>query len=253
MAAPAAAAPPRTVDPFNPDFGPNVTIFSPDTPLGDIQSFVDALADQQRNDEMGTNRQAVLFLPGQYGTAATPLQFEVGYYTEVAGLGASPEDVDITGAIEVYNRCLADGGTSNCLALVNFWRTISNLSLDINKAGQDGCRTSANFWAVSQAVSMRRLDFTGGRTSRSWTTAPPDPSTRAAASSPTRACPSRSTDRSSSGSPATARSAAGATACGTRCSRASSAHPMTPPSRPRPTRRSRDAGQPREAVPLRRR
>ena len=77
---------------------------------------------------------------------------KVGYYTEVAGLGASPTDVTINGKIEVYNRCLDDGGTSNCLALVNFWRTLSNLSLNINAAGQDGCRASANFWAVSQAV-----------------------------------------------------------------------------------------------------
>ena len=77
---------------------------------------------------------------------------KVGYYTEVAGLGASPADVTINGKIEVYNRCLDDGGTSNCLALVNFWRTLSNLSLNINALGQDGCRASANFWAVSQAV-----------------------------------------------------------------------------------------------------
>ena len=68
----------------------------------------------------------------------------------------------IEGTIEVYNRCLGDGGTSNCIALNNFWRTLSNLSLDIDAAGQDGCRASANFWAVSQAVSMRRLNITGG-------------------------------------------------------------------------------------------
>ena len=46
----------------------------------------------------------------------------------------------INGKVEVYNRCLADGGTGNCLALVNFWRTLSNLSININAAGQDGCR-----------------------------------------------------------------------------------------------------------------
>ena len=165
VAAPANAAPPRTVDPLNPDFGPNVQIFSPDTPLAEIQSSLDSLADQQRDNEMGSSRHAVYFLPGDYGTAEAPLQFEVGYYTEVAGLGASPDDVNVNGAIEVYNRCLADGGTSNCLALVNFWRTISNLSLQVNKAGQDGCRQSANFWAVSQAVSMRRFQVTGANLS----------------------------------------------------------------------------------------
>jgi hypothetical protein len=159
------AAPPQGVDPFAPDFGPNVTIVDPATPVGEVQAMLDELAHAQVNAEMSTARHAVLFLPGAYGTAADPLQARVGYYTEVAGLGASPEDVDITGKIEVYNRCLGDGGTSNCVALVNFWRTISNLSLTVNGSGQDGCRASANFWAVSQAVSMRRLDISGGNLS----------------------------------------------------------------------------------------
>jgi hypothetical protein len=38
---------------------------------------------------------------------------KVGYNMEVAGLGASPTDVTINGKIEVYNRCLENGGTSN--------------------------------------------------------------------------------------------------------------------------------------------
>ena len=111
---------------------------------------------------MSTNRYALLFEPGEYGTAEQPLQLKVGYYTELAGLGASPGDVTINGKIEVYDRFLDDKFSSNCLALVNFWRTLSNLSLNINALGQDGCRASANFWAVSQAVSMRRLDIAGG-------------------------------------------------------------------------------------------
>lgn len=162
LATPAIAAPPRAVDPYAPDFGPSVTIYSPDTPLAEIQAELDALHAQQVDAEMSTNRQAVYFLPGQYGSAEDPLQVKVGYYTEIAGLGASPEEVTVHGAVEVYNRCLEGGGTANCLALVNFWRTISNLSIDIDKAGQDGCRQSAEFWAVSQAVSMRRLDVSGG-------------------------------------------------------------------------------------------
>ena len=164
LATPAVAAP-RTVDPFHPDFGPNVTIYSPTTPVAQIRSELDALHAQQVDAEMSTTRKAVYFLPGQYGSAADPLQVKVGYYTEIAGLGASPDDVTLTGGLEVYNRCLADGGTGNCLALVNFWRTISNLHVSVAKAGQDGCRQSANFWAVSQAVSMRRLDITGANVS----------------------------------------------------------------------------------------
>jgi hypothetical protein len=151
--------------PSAPAFGPNVTIFDPSMPVSQIQATVDAIHAQQVDAEMSTNRYALLFKPGVYGTASEPLQLKVGYYTEVAGLGASPADVTINGKIEVYNRCLDDGGTSNCHALVNFWRTLSNLSLNINALGQDGCRASANFWAVSQAVSMRRLNIAGGNVS----------------------------------------------------------------------------------------
>ena len=142
--------------------GPNVTIFDPSMPVSEIQATVDAIHARQVDDEMGTNRHLLLFKPGVYGSASEPLQMKMGYYTEVAGLGASPADVTINGKIEVYNRCLEGGGTSNCHALVNFWRTLSNLSLNINALGQDGCRSTANFWAVSQAVSMRRLSIAGG-------------------------------------------------------------------------------------------
>lgn len=142
--------------------GENVTVFDPSTPVEQIQAALDATHAAQVDNEMGTARQAFLFKPGTYGTAERPLQIKVGYYTEIAGLGASPTDVVINGKVEVYNRCLADGGTGNCLALVNFWRTLSNLTIDIDAAGQDGCRSSANFWAVSQAVSLRRMNITGG-------------------------------------------------------------------------------------------
>jgi len=145
-----------------PGLGANVTIFDPSMPVSQIQATLDAAHAAQVDDEMGTNRHAYLFKPGVYGTAEQPLQIKVGYYTEIAGLGASPTDVVINGKVEVYNRCLENGGTSNCLALVNFWRTLSNLSININALNQDGCRASANFWAVSQAVSMRRLNVSGG-------------------------------------------------------------------------------------------
>ena len=147
--------------PLAPALGSNVIVFDPSMPVSQIQATIDAIHAQQVDAEMSTNRYALLFEPGVYGSAGQPLQLKVGYYTELAGLGASPEDVTINGKIEVYNRCLDNGGTSNCLALVNFWRTLSNLSLNINALGQDGCRASANFWAVSQAVSMRRLDIRG--------------------------------------------------------------------------------------------
>src|SRR5262245_64792783 len=94
----AAAAPPA-----QPDFGPNVKIFDPSMPTSQIQATVDAIANQQVDNEMGTQRYALLFKPGTYGSAANPLVFQVGYYTEVAGLGTSPTDVTINGLDDVYN------------------------------------------------------------------------------------------------------------------------------------------------------
>ncbi|MDQ1576807.1 MAG: hypothetical protein QOH55_1957 [Microbacteriaceae bacterium] len=139
------------------DFGPNVKIFDPSMPIADIQATVDAIANQQLDNEMGTERYTLLFKPGTYGTVAHPLIFQVGYYTEVAGLGSSPTDVTINGHVDVYNRCLS---ADNCLALVNFWRSISNLT--INVTGETGCRASGDFWAASQAAPMRRVNIVGG-------------------------------------------------------------------------------------------
>jgi len=149
----ASAAPPSGP----PDLGPNVIVFDPTMPTSEIQARIDAIAAQQVDNEFGTQRYTLLFMPGTYGTTANPLTFQVGYYTEVAGLGASPGDVTINGHVDVYNRCLAP---DNCIALVNFWRSLSNLTLNV--AGLSGCRASADFWAVSQAAPMRRVNVTGG-------------------------------------------------------------------------------------------
>ncbi len=149
----AASSAPSTVV----DFGPNVKIFDPSMPQAEIQATVDAIATQQVDNEMGTARYALLFKPGTYGTVANPLVFQVGYYTEVAGLGVSPGDVTINGHVDVYNRCIT---ADNCTALNNFWRSVSNLT--INVAGGSGCRSSGEFWAVSQAAPMRRVNVTGG-------------------------------------------------------------------------------------------
>jgi hypothetical protein len=160
----ATAAPPPTTSATDPDLGPGTIVFDPSMPTSEIQATADAIHAQQVSDEMGPNRYALVFKPGVYGSDAEPLQIKVGYYTEVIGLGADPGDVVINGAVEVYNQCFDDPSNPEfvgCFALNNFWRGISNLTIDVNTAGQGGCEASANFWAVSQAVSMRRVDVTG--------------------------------------------------------------------------------------------
>ena len=147
-----------------PNLGPNVYIFTPSMPQAQIQSTVDAIAAQQVPNQFGTQRYALLFEPGTYGSAADPLTFQVGYYTQVAGLGNAPGDVTINGTIDVYNQCFpTTDGSSDCIALDNFWRSLSNLT--INVTGQTGCQSGTDFWAVSQAAPMRRVDITGGNLS----------------------------------------------------------------------------------------
>src|ERR1700733_5739968 len=140
-----------------PNLGANVMIFDPSMPTPQIQAAVNAISTQQTSNQFGTQRYALLFKPGIYGSAAEPLILQVGYYTDVAGLGASPNDVTINGHIDVYNQCF---GANNCIALDNFWRSLSNLT--VNVTGQSGCQSGTDFWAVSQAAPMRRVAITGG-------------------------------------------------------------------------------------------
>ncbi|HEX3922806.1 MAG TPA: glycosyl hydrolase family 28-related protein [Streptosporangiaceae bacterium] len=163
-AAAAAAIPAAAAPAGEPDLGPDVYVFTPGMPQSQIQATVDAIADQQISNQFGTQRYALLFEPGTYGSAADPLSFQVGYYTEVAGLGSAPGDVVINGTIDVYNQCFpTTDGSSNCIALDNFWRSLSNLTINI--AGQTGCQSGTDFWAVSQAAPMRRVAITGGNLS----------------------------------------------------------------------------------------
>src|SRR5215472_14602233 len=97
-----------------PDFGPNVKIFDPSMPISQIQATVDAIAKQQVPNQFGTQRYALLFMPGTYGPTGSPLTFQVGFYTEVAGLGVLPTDVTINGHVDSYNQCF---GSNNCIAL----------------------------------------------------------------------------------------------------------------------------------------
>lgn len=160
----ATAAPPSPTS--QPDFGPNVLIFDPAMSTAQIQAAVDAVAIQQVPNQFGAQRYSLLFKPGTYGSAAAPLNFQVGYYTEVAGLGLSPKDVVINGSVYVRNQC----DNSGCIALNNFWRSLSNLTINVTTP-DFGCY-SGEFWAVSQAAPMRRVNIDGQTTLMDYCTGP---------------------------------------------------------------------------------
>ncbi len=149
-----------------PDFGPNVIVFDPSMSTSQIQTTVDAIDAQQAANQFGPQRYALLFKPGTYGSTADPLNFQVGYYTAVAGLGASPNDVVVNGSVDVRNQCVG----ASCTALNNFWRSLSNLTINVTNPGF-GCY-SGQFWAVSQAAPMRRVHINGLTTLMDYCTGP---------------------------------------------------------------------------------
>jgi hypothetical protein len=174
----ASAAPAATSlcpDANVPAFGPNVCVFNDTMGQAAIQADLNNIATQQVPvaSQFDSGRYAILFEPGTYGSKADPLVFQVGYYTEVAGLGAMPQDTVINGAIEVFNN-LCTAGTQNCNADDNFWRSMSNLTLNVDLPSSPpdyappaldafgaGCANSADFWAASQAAPIRRAIING--------------------------------------------------------------------------------------------
>ncbi|MER6345832.1 discoidin domain-containing protein [Streptomyces sp. NPDC001595] len=124
------------------DLGPNVHVFDPSTP--GIQAKLDEVFRQQESAQFGSGRHAFLFKPGTYNG----LNAQIGFYTQIAGLGLRPDDTTINGDVTV------DAGWFNGNATQNFWRGAEGLALNpVN---------GTNRWAVSQASSFRRMHVKGG-------------------------------------------------------------------------------------------
>ena len=151
--------------------GSNVIVFTPSESEASIQSELTTLGTQQNPNQFGTQRYELLFEPGTYGTSADPLDFQVGYYEAVAGLGQNPSQTVINGTIDSYNQC-PGGVQTNCNATDNFWRSITNLT--INVAGLTGCFAGEEVWASSQASPLRRVVINGNTTLMDYCDGSPD-------------------------------------------------------------------------------
>jgi hypothetical protein len=138
--------PVEPTDPFNPNLGPNTYVFDPSTPTSTIQSRLNTIFSQQETNQFGANRYAVLFKPGTY-TADVNL----GFFTQVAGLGFSPDDVNLNGHVRVEAFWMGGNATQN------FWRAAENLSVTL-PAG-----VTVERWAVSQAAPYRRMHLRGAQ------------------------------------------------------------------------------------------
>jgi hypothetical protein len=125
-----------------PDLGPNVLILDPSMAPESMQQEIDKIYTIERRSEFGRARYALLFLPGEYH-----LDVPVGFYTQVLGLGASPDAVHIIGNVH------ADASHDNNNATTTFWRDIEGMSVTPTGGTMQ--------WAVSQAVSFRRMHVRG--------------------------------------------------------------------------------------------
>ncbi|HWZ50461.1 MAG TPA: hypothetical protein VNW54_03255 [Granulicella sp.] len=125
-----------------PDFGPNVLVFNPSMPAAAAQRQIDEVYASQKKNEFGPARNALLFLPGNYN-----VDVPIGFYTQVLGLGDSPDAVQIKGNLH------ADAALGNNNATTTFWRAVEGVSVTPSSGTLQ--------WAVSQAAPFRRMHVRG--------------------------------------------------------------------------------------------
>jgi hypothetical protein len=125
-----------------PEFGENVLLFDPSMPAANIQARIDKVYAIQQHSEFGSARYALLFLPGEYH-----IDIPVGFYTQVLGLGATPDAVHITGNVH------SDASLPRNNATCTFWRAVEGFSVTPTGGTMQ--------WAVSQAVPFRRMHILG--------------------------------------------------------------------------------------------
>ena len=126
-------------------FGPNVRLFSPDDGLEAVHAETEAIFKRQHHRQFGPERYALMFLPGDY-SKMKPVN--VGYYTQVLGLGRLPTEVRLG---NVKTPAALPKNNATC----NFWVGIENLSIADTDNNDDPFFGFQ--WAVSQAAPARRL------------------------------------------------------------------------------------------------
>ncbi len=125
-----------------PEFGDNVLLFDPSMSAATIQARIDKVYAIQQHSEFGSERYALLFLPGEYH-----VDIPIGFYTQVLGLGATPDAVHIIGNVH------SDASLPRNNATCTFWRGLEGFSV----TPTDGTMQ----WAVSQAAPFRRMHILG--------------------------------------------------------------------------------------------
>lgn len=154
-------------------FGENVIIFAETDDTAKIDKIIaDIFAlqnDYTQDAQFNENRYAIYFKPGDYTDTKN---IQVGFYTQIAGLGKTPYDVKLNN-MEV--PAYLDGNPDNTSgiwdddgayrnATCNFWRSAENLSImntGDNSSSYEGVDPNLNGgmfnWDVAQAAPLRRI------------------------------------------------------------------------------------------------
>lgn len=116
----------------DPDLGADVLVVDPGMPAATVQARLDAIFARQERAHFTDRRHAILFKPGRYS-----VDVNVGFFTQVAGLGALPGDVVIDGHVHV------EADWAKGMPLVNFWRGVDRRRADQRAVGRVACQRHA--------------------------------------------------------------------------------------------------------------
>ncbi|HLI76644.1 MAG TPA: hypothetical protein VKV02_06825 [Acidobacteriaceae bacterium] len=139
-----------------PNFGPNVTVITPDMSSSAIISTLTALSNET---QFSTNRHSVLFMPGTY----TNIEAPVGYYEQIAGLGMLPGGVNLSGYLTPNFGTPVYGTPTWPQANLTdtFWRSLENMTITPVTDTLQNAPANTLQWGVSQGSPLRHLQING--------------------------------------------------------------------------------------------
>lgn len=125
-------------------FGANTFIYSASDDPSKIGEEVNALHERMFGKEFSPNRYGIFFKKGDYRASGL---LKVPFYVQIAGLGHTPYDVQLS---NIHTPPHLADGNGTC----TFWRSAENLSV----IGPETYVEEETFkWAVSQAAPLRRI------------------------------------------------------------------------------------------------
>eukprot|EP00931_Biecheleriopsis_adriatica_P086353 TRINITY_DN61045_c0_g1_i1.p1 TRINITY_DN61045_c0_g1~~TRINITY_DN61045_c0_g1_i1.p1 ORF type:complete len:627 (+),score=107.93 TRINITY_DN61045_c0_g1_i1:39-1919(+) len=131
-------------EPETPVWPSSVHVFDENSP--DLAQKIQNLASEMvpiSKGKFSSQRTALLFKPGVY-----KIDVPVGYYTQVVGLGKTPNDVKFVGERGIYGPSEGDNNNFN-----TFWKSVENVLNDPT--------SGHTAWSVSQAAPLRRMVIQG--------------------------------------------------------------------------------------------